>query len=140
MNVVADGLSHFAPLNTEWTLPLESLHAILRWAGPLQVDLSASATNLCLSLWVSLFSHPDAVGCNCLAIDWNDFKSIYAFPPVSLIPSMLPIIRSYRGCLVLVAPWESSATWLPFFLQHARPPPLTDNTLPVSTSWGPPPD
>ena len=37
VTVVADGLSRFEPLNTEWTLPLESLHAILQWTGPLQV-------------------------------------------------------------------------------------------------------
>ena len=120
LNVVADGLSRLEPLNTEWTLPPEAFSAILRWAGPLQVDLLASPTNHRLPQWVSLFPHPDAVACNCLSIDWNGFASIYAFPPVGLIPTLLPLIRGYRGCLVLVAPWDSWAPWLPLLLQHAR--------------------
>ena len=66
LNVVADGLSRLEPLNTEWTLPPETFQAILRWAGPLQVDLLASPTNYRLPQWVSLFPHPDAVACNCL--------------------------------------------------------------------------
>ena len=114
LNVVADGLSCLEPLNTEWTLPPEAFSAILRWAGPLQVDLLASPTNYRLPQWVSLFPHPDAVACNCLSIDWNGFDSIYAFPPVGLIPTLLPLIRGYRGRLVLVAPW-----W-PLLLQQAR--------------------
>ena len=120
LNVVADGLSRLEPLNTEWTLPPEAFQAVLRWAGPLQVDLLASPTNYRLPQWVSLFPHPDAVACNCLSFDWNGFASIYAFPPVGLIPTLLPLIRGYRGRLVLVAPWDPHAPWLPFLLQHAR--------------------
>ena len=109
LNVVADGLSSLKPLNTEWTLPPEAFSAILRWAGPLQVDLLASPTNYRLLQWVSLFPHPDAVACNCLSIDWNGFASIYAFPLVGLILTLLPLIRGYRGRLVLVAPWDPHA-------------------------------
>ena len=120
LNVVADGLSRLEPLNTEWTLPPEAFQAILRWAGPLQVDILASPTNYRLPQWVSLFPHPDAVACNCLNLDWNGFASIYAFLPVGLIPTLLPLIRGYRGRLVLVAPWDPKAPWLPFLLQQAR--------------------
>ena len=120
LNVVADGLRCLEPLNTEWTLPPEAFSAILRWADPLQVDLLASPTNYRLPQWVSLFPHPDAVACNCLSIDWNGFASIYAFPPVGLIPTLLPFIRGYRGRLVLVAPWDPQAPWLLFLLQQAR--------------------
>ena len=120
LNVVADGLSRLKPLNTEWTLPPEAFSAILRWAGPLQVDLLVSLTNYRLPQWVSLFPHPDAVACNCLSIDWNGFASIYAFPLVGLIPTLLPLIRGYRCRLDLVAPWDPQAPWLPFLLQQAR--------------------
>ena len=119
-HVVADGLSRLEPLNTEWTLPPEAFSVTLRWAGPLQVDLLASLTNYRLPQWVSLFPHPDAVACNCLSVDWNGFASIYAFPPVGLIPNLLPLIRGYRGRLVLVAPWDPQASWLPLLLQQAR--------------------
>ena len=40
LNIVADALSRAEPLNTEWTLPQLAFGAILRWAGPLEVDLN----------------------------------------------------------------------------------------------------
>ena len=60
LNVVADALSRAEPLNTEWTLSRLSFEAILRWAGPLEVDLMASPINHRLPRWVSAFPHPDA--------------------------------------------------------------------------------
>ena len=123
-----------------------------QWAGGkihgLDIGL-ASVTNHHLSLWVSLFLHPDAVGCNCLAIDWNDFESIYAFPLVGLIPSMLPLIRGYRGCLVLVAPWggtprrhgcHSSCSTPATTFTYGRYPISFAEPAKSSTGWGPPPD
>ena len=86
--MVADGLSRFERLNTEWTLPNDAFHSVLQWAGPLVVDLLASAVNHRLPRWVSLFPHLDAVACNCLGIDWNVFG---AFTP-SLQSA------SYRAC------------------------------------------
>ena len=80
----------------------------------------ASATNYRLPQGVFPFPHPDAMACNCLNLDWNGFDSIYAFPPVGLIPTLLPLIRGYRGHLVVVAPWDPTAPWLPFLIQHAR--------------------
>ena len=62
----------------------------------------------------------DAVACNCLSIDWNGFANIYAFPPAGLILTLLPLIRGSRGRLVLVAPWDPQAPWLPLLLQQAR--------------------
>ena len=43
LNVVVDALSRAEPLNTEWTLPQLAFEAILCWAGPLEVDLTASS-------------------------------------------------------------------------------------------------
>ena len=77
LNVVADGLSCLEPANTEWTLPKNAFQAILRWAGPPQVDIMASAANHQLPLWVSPFPHPYAIACDCLGIDWNAFDNIY---------------------------------------------------------------
>ena len=69
LNVVADALSRAEPLNTEWTLPQLSFEAILRWAGPLVVDLMASPINHRLPRWVSAFPHPDALAVDCRSID-----------------------------------------------------------------------
>ena len=65
LNVVADALSREEPLNTEWTLPRAAFADILRWAGPLEVDLIASPVNHCLPCWVSSFPHPDALAVDC---------------------------------------------------------------------------
>ena len=45
---------------------------------------------------------------------------IYVFPPVTLIPRLLPLVRDFWGRLVLIVQWEPSAPWFPFLLQHAQ--------------------
>ena len=121
------GIRRPEPLNTEWTLPLESLQAILRWAGPLQMDLLASSMNHRLLLWVSLFPHPDALGCNCLAIDWNNFMlhgwshTEHASPHLKLL--RLPSAGRPVGSLCTMAAILPPASPIP--------PILTDDTLPV---------
>ena len=109
LNVVADGLSCLEPANTEWTLPKNAFQAILRWAGPPQVDIMASAANHQLPQLVSPFPHPDEIACDCLGIDWNGFDSIYVFPPTNVIHGLIPLIRSFLGQLVLIAPWDPTA-------------------------------
>lgn len=44
-NVSADLLSRTEPVSTEWTLTQEVFEEILRWHGPLQVDLFATPEN-----------------------------------------------------------------------------------------------
>ena len=125
------------PLNTEWTLPLESLQTILRWASPLQVDLLASTTSHRLPLWVSLFPHLDAVGCNCLASCYRleqlrqhlcfptgrshsepDFpylalsRSPSAGRPVGSLSSIAAVLPATRPASI-VEPYKSSISWGP---------------------------
>ena len=89
LNVVADVLSRAEPLNTEWTLLHLAFGAVLRWAGPLEVDLMASPINHRLPRWVSAFPHPDAVAVDCRSIDWAAFRSLYLFPPSAMLPQLL---------------------------------------------------
>ena len=119
LNVVADALSRSEPLNTEWTLPQLSFGAILRWAGPLEVDLMASPINHRLPRWVSAFPHPDAMAVDCRSIDWAAFRSLYLFPPLAMLPQLLHRILECPARLVVVVPWKPHEPWFPPLLQGA---------------------
>ena len=119
LNVVADALSRAEPLNTEWTLPQLSFGAILRWAGPLEVDLMASPINHRLPRWVSAFPHPDALAVDCRSIDWAAFRSLYLFPPSAMLPQLLHRILECPTRLVVVVPWKPHEPWFPPLLQGA---------------------
>ena len=119
LNVVADALSRAEPLNTEWTLPQLSFEAILRWAGPLEVDLMASPINHRLPRWVSAFPHPDALAVDCRSIDWAAFRSLYLFPPSAMLPQLLHRILECPARLVVVVPWKPHEPWFPPLLQGA---------------------
>ena len=119
LNVVADALSCAEPLNTEWTLPQLSFGAILRWAGPLEVDLMASPINHRLPRWVSAFPHPDALAVDCRSIDWAAFRSLYLFPPSAMLPQLLHQMLECPTRLVVVVPWKPHEPWFPPLLQGA---------------------
>ena len=119
LNVVADALSREAPLNTEWTLPQAAFADILRWEGPLEVNLMASPVNHRLPRWVSPFPHPDALAVDCRSIDWNTFGSFYLFPPPAMLPQLLHLILSCRSRRVVVIPWRPHNPSFPPLLQGA---------------------
>ena len=122
LNVVADALSREEPLNTEWTLPelpWAAFADILRWAGPLEVDLIVSPVNHRLPRWVSPFPHSDALAVDCRSIDWNAFGSFYLFPPPVMLPQLLHLILSCRSRRVVVIPWRPYDPWFPPLLQGA---------------------
>ena len=106
LNVVADALSREEPLNTEWTLPRAAFADVLRWSGPLEVDLMASPVNHRLPRWVSPFPHPDALAVDCRSIDWNAFRSFYLFPHPAMLPQLLHLILSCMSQRVVVVPWR----------------------------------
>ena len=96
--------------------PPEAFSAILRWAGPLQVDLLASPTNLpSAAVGVSLPS-PGCSGLQTVSVSTGTASPAFT----RSLQSVLPLIRGYRGRLVLVAPWDPQAPWLPLLLQQAR--------------------
>ena len=60
LNATADALSKDAPAATEWTLSSEIFQAIIRWSGPLGVDLMATPFNTQLPQFVFPYAHPEA--------------------------------------------------------------------------------
>ena len=102
LNLVADALSQVDPLNTEWTLPTLAFEDVLRWAGPLEVDLMASPVNHRLPKWVSAFPHPGALAVDCRSFDWAAFGSLYLFPPTAMIPLLLHLILACPVTLMVI--------------------------------------
>ena len=135
LNMVANALSWVDPLNTEWTLPTSAFEDILRWAGPLEVDLMASLVNHRLPKWVSAFPHPGALAVDCQSFDWAAFGSLYLFPPTAMIPQLLDLILACPMTpvtLVVIVPWQPHETWFPPLFQRAR------GRGSFGTRWAPP--
>ena len=81
LNVKADALSRSSHPSLEWEIPQETFQKLINLRGPMEVDLMATRQNTKLTQFVS--PHPDlaAIAHNALAVDWNQWKEIYIFPP-----------------------------------------------------------
>ena len=114
-NVLADLLSRNRPLSTEWELDIDSFQCICRRVGLTpEIDLFATHLNHKLKKFVTPYSHPEAVGSNALALDWNRWESVYMFPPTPLIPLIIQKLKTFKGKAILVTPhWEALHWWAP---------------------------
>ncbi len=78
--------------------------------GEAEVDLFVSSTTTHCLLWFSL-SPPSPLGLDAQAYEWPR-TSLYAFPPIRLIPAVQSRIRSDRvERLLLAALWWPTQTW-----------------------------
>ena len=128
-NVIADTLSRNSPAPTEWTLDQLSF----QWATSLgphpQVDLFATRKNRQLPQFVSPMPDSEAVACDSLHLDWNQWTSIYLFPPTSLLGKVLPKLESFKGFALLIAPMWPNAPWYPRLSQLCSPARLPNPVL-----------
>ena len=116
LNVLADQGSRLSPLPREWSLDIHSFKWLLRLARshriPMpQVDLFATRYNYQLESFVSPVPDPLAVEVNALSLDWNNWDSIYLFPPVNLLNRLLPFLWKFKGKGILVAPYHAKSGW-----------------------------
>ena len=116
LNVLADQGSRLSPLPREWSLDRHSFKWLLHLARshgiPIpQVDLFATRYNSQLESFVSPVPDPLAVEVNALSLDWNNWDSIYLFPPVNLLSRLLPFLWKFRGKGILVAPYHAKSGW-----------------------------
>ena len=123
-NVIADSLSRFAPLESEWSLDDKSFQWILSRVRDLQVDLFATEYNHKLKCYVALNLDPQAFATDALSLDWNQWDSIYLFPPINCLLRVLHKLRTFKGKLALIAPnWPKtigSLFWWNWNSNHAR--------------------
>ena len=111
-NIESDALSR-GKAQDEWYLLPAVAQKIFRIYGDADVDLFASKDTAQLSTYFSLDRHDhQALGVDALVHLW-DFGVMYAFPPPSMILTVLQKFRRCKGKLLLVAPFWIDAHWLP---------------------------
>ena len=109
-NLIADFLSRGRVLPSEWTLHPTVMRELIRVAGPLSVDLFASALNARLPIYCARTQDPAAWKIDAFALRWTGIKA-YAFPPFTLIPRVLRKIREDQAWVVLIAPRWPKRSW-----------------------------
>ncbi len=109
LNLVADFLSRQKLRPGEWMLNRQTVSQIWDLFGEAEVDLFASQESSQCPLWFSL-SFPTTLGIDAFAHPWPNV-SLYAFPPIKLIPAVLCRVKVSGARLLLIAPFWPSQTW-----------------------------
>ncbi len=109
LNLVADFLSRQKLRPGEWMLNRQTVSQIWDLFGKAEVDLFASQESSQCPLWFSL-SFPTTLGIDLFAHLWPNV-SLYAFPPIKLIPAVLCRVKVSSARLLLIAPFLPSQTW-----------------------------
>ena len=78
-NVIADFLSRFTSLKSEWSLNDKSFQWILTRVPDPQVNLFATEYNHKLKCYVAPNLDPQDFVADALSLDWNQWNSIYLF-------------------------------------------------------------
>ena len=105
LNALADAGSRDSPVTSEWMLDSTTF----RWVAKLipvfpQVDLCATRDNTQLRTFVSPCPDPLAVAMDATVVDWNRWRSVYLFPPTTLVLKLIPKLEAFKGVGVLIAP------------------------------------
>ncbi len=109
LNLAADFLSRQKLKPGEWMLNRQTVSQIWDLFGKAEVDLFASQESTQCPLWFSL-SFPTTLGIDAFAHPWPNV-SLYAFPPIKLIPAVLYRVKVSDARLLLIAPFWPSQTW-----------------------------
>ena len=120
LNVMADLLSRKDPVSTEWTLDNQSFGLIQNLDPPPDIDLFATRWNNKLPLFVAPMSDTLAVARDAFLIDWNQWKTVYIFPPIPLISRVLRKLTEFQGTAYVVAPHWPNSHWFGQLLQRSH--------------------
>ena len=114
LNTWADSMSRDHTIRSEWSLSPRSFDQ-LQQSLHMEIDLFAHPGNAKLPLFGCLFQHPLARVTDALTTEWNQWRSIYLFPPLNLIPTCLEKLEKYSGKGVFIAPHLPGSLWWPAF-------------------------
>ena len=110
-NLVADFLSRGKFLPSEWTLnPLIFQRICQVLVSQPEIDLFASTLKYCARC-----KDPQAWKVDALSFRWSGLP-LYAFPPFSILPTVLEKIAQEGADVALVAPFWPQRPWLPKLL------------------------
>ena len=105
-------------------LDRESFLYLCSLLGTPMVDLFATRENNQLPLFVSPCPDSLAAATDAFDCDWEDWGSLYLFPPIQVLSKVVKRLRSYQGSGWLVAPYWPTASWFPFLQQRCQVFPL----------------
>lgn len=118
-NVEADQASRQNQIATEWMLQKTLLsHALGELQFTPEIDLFASRINCQFPQYVAYRPDPGAVAIDAFSIPWTELK-FYAFPPFSVIPSLLKKIQEDKAEDICVLPNWPTQPWFPKAMQMA---------------------
>lgn len=120
LNTWADSLSRSHIIRAEWSLTQHSFNLLTQSMSP-EIDLFAHPGNAKLETFGCLFRHPLAAIVDALAANWTQWRTIYLFPPVDLIPLCLKKLSTFQGSGIFIAPHLPSAAWWPAFVTRCAP-------------------
>ena len=131
-NILADSLSRKGQLqSSEWALSPHEVSRAFNHSGWPTTDLMATAENRVVKRFISPVPHPEALGVDVFSAEWPD-ETLYLFPPTTMVPRMLQLIREKRPRrLLLVASMSPIRTFHPDLLELT-----TTEPLPVARSRG----
>ena len=116
-NLIADFESRRNQRESEWKLDKLSLFiALERLDFKPDIDLFASRINHQFPKYVSYRPDPEAFAIDAFSLDWSNFN-FYAFPPFSVIPTVLKKLKSEGARGVCVLPGWPTQAWYPAVLQ-----------------------
>ena len=116
LNVLADQRSRQAPITTEWSLDLVTFDFLWNSFGPFSVDLFANRENNKIECFISPFPDPLSSGVNALSLHWDEWSSLYLYPPTPLLGEVVARLQNYQGKGILIAPYYALSGWFPQLL------------------------
>ncbi|KAM4747505.1 uncharacterized protein WCC33_005072 [Rhinophrynus dorsalis] len=115
-NVVADWNSRYLSDRSDWMLHSEVFARLFSLWGPFHIDLFASRLNRRLPQFFSWRPDPEALATDAFLQSWTP-GTHYAFPPFSMIPRTLLMIRRQAAVVVVVTPFWPMQAWFPPLLE-----------------------
>ena len=132
-NSEADSASREFKDETEWTLRRDLFEGLCDILGYPDVDLFATRLNYQVKPFAAWKPDPEATMIDSLMHPWGGVSCIYAFPPFSIVHSVIQKFITDRAEGILVVPYWTTKPWFTVFanLIVAKPVllPVTDNAL-----------
>ena len=115
-NVTADKESRISKMDSEWMLqPCIFRKLCQRFYTP-EIDLFATRLNAQVSTYISWKPDPSALDIDAFTLDWGG-KSLYAFPPFSVISRALRKLQDDGATVLMILPLWPTQVWFPMALQ-----------------------
>ena len=109
----ADALSRFRGTSVEWHLRPEVFESLTLRFGLPEVDLFASPATAQLPQYLTFSQETPTGGPDAFTEDWNRWTHVYIFPPpaTSVLLQVMTRLRTFRGKVLLVAPYWPAQPW-----------------------------